>query len=203
MQKHVVKLFLKAQLLVSRTNWLHRLATAVCVLGGIAYFFLLPQMHAELDRQNRLLQKMQTPVNVGMQNFVASTPIDDNQLLLSFYTGLGEKNYPEQQVRTLIAVAGENGLMLNQAEYKSAYDKSGFFHTFQIIFPVKGTYPAIRRFISQSLSAIPFASVDEMQFKRDSIMSANMEARLRFTLYLRDTDLPLQEQTAKTRKQFE
>lgn len=204
MQRILIKLFLRARLLVSRTSWLHKLAVTTCALGSIAYFLLLPQMHAELDRQGRLLQKLRTPADVGMQNFVASTQLDENQLLQSFYNALGEKNYPEQQVRTLISIAGDNGLMLNQAEYKSAYDKNGLFYTYQIILPVKGTYPAIRRFISQSLSVIPFASMDELQFKRDSITSANMEAKLRLTLFLRAPNMSSQQElAAKNRRQFE
>jgi hypothetical protein len=35
-----------------------------------------------------------------------------------------------------------------------------------------------------ALRAIPFASLDDISFKRDAIGTANVEARLRLTLYL-------------------
>ena len=52
--------------------------------------------------------------------------------------------------------------------------------------PVKGSYGAIWQFALGALRAIPFASLDDIGFRRDSIGDPVVEARLRLTLYLKD-----------------
>ena len=105
------------------------------------------------------------------------------------FTGvLGNPLDTEKQVRTLFELAKNTGLTLSKAEYKLAEEKNGRYRTYQILLPVKGSYNSIRRFCEKTLLAIPFASLDEMSFKRESIASGSLEARLRFTLYLSESD---------------
>jgi hypothetical protein len=103
-----------------------------------------------------------------------------------FYDTLGERRYAEQQVKTLFALAAKNGLALSQGEYRTAYDRNARLTTYQINLPVKGSYGAIWKFALGALLAIPFASLDDIGFRRDSIGDPNVEARLRLTLYLKD-----------------
>ncbi|MGZ3158645.1 MAG: hypothetical protein ACXU7H_06145, partial [Burkholderiaceae bacterium] len=63
--------------------------------------------------------------------------------------------------------------------------------------PVKGQYQAIRKFCEQTLLAIPFASLDEINFKRDEITNSTLEAKLHFTLYLSDASTSGQAPSAK------
>ena len=109
-----------------------------------------------------------------------------DQNLALFYDALGEKRYVEQQVKTLFGIAARTGLVLRQGEYKSGYDRHGKLYTYQINLPVQGSYGQVWRFAMLSLRAIPFASLDDISFKRDTIGQANVEARLRLTLYLLD-----------------
>jgi hypothetical protein len=51
---------------------------------------------------------------------------------------------------------------------------------------VKGSYAAIWQFAMAALRTIPFASLDEITFRRDAIGDATVDARLKLTLYLRD-----------------
>ncbi|QJD98761.1 hypothetical protein HH212_00810 [Massilia forsythiae] len=116
---------------------------------------------------------------------VAAAPADNLDL---FYGTLGQRRHAEQQVKTLFALAAKNGLVLSQGEYKSAWDKNARVHTYQVNLPVKGSYAAIWEFALASLRAIPFAALDDISFKRDSIADAAVEARLRLTLYLGESD---------------
>jgi hypothetical protein len=77
-------------------------------------------------------------------------------------------------------------LILAQGEYKSAVERSGGFATYQVTLPVKGSYGAIWQFATAALGAIPFASLDDISFKRDSIGQNGVEARLRLTLYVKE-----------------
>jgi hypothetical protein len=104
----------------------------------------------------------------------------------AFYETLGPRRYAEQQVKTLFALAAKNGLSLSQGEYKSAYDRNARLTTYQVNLPVKGSYGAIWTFALGTLRTIPFASLDDIGFRRDSIGDPTVEARLRLTLYLKD-----------------
>jgi hypothetical protein len=104
----------------------------------------------------------------------------------AFYAALGPRRYAEQQVRTLFALAAKSGLSLSQGEYKTAYDRNARLTTYQVNLPVKGSYGAIWKFALGTLRTIPFASLDDIGFRRDSIGDPTVEARLRLTLYLKD-----------------
>jgi len=113
-----------------------------------------------------------------------STPPVDN--LDAFYGTLGQRRYAERQVKTLFGLAAQNGLTLSQGEYKSGWDRNGRVHTYQVNLPVKGSYAAIWQFAMAALRAIPFAALDDISFRRDSIGDPAVEARLRLTFYLTD-----------------
>ena len=115
---------------------------------------------------------------------VQPPPSIDN--LDAFYAALGPRRYAEQQVRTLFALAAKNGLSLSQGEYKTGYDRNARVTTYQVNLPVKGGYGAIWQFAMGALREIPFASLDEINFRRDGIQDPSVEARLRLTLYLKD-----------------
>jgi hypothetical protein len=112
------------------------------------------------------------------------SPSIDN--LDAFYAALGPRRYAEQQVRTLFALAAKNGLLLSQGEYKTGYDRNARVTTYQVNLPVKGGYGAIWQFAMGALREIPFASLDDISFRRDGIQDPTVEARLRLTLYLKD-----------------
>jgi hypothetical protein len=116
----------------------------------------------------------------------ATPPAESVDPLEAFYTALGPRRYAEQQVRTLFTLAAKNGLSLSQGEYKTGYDRNARVTTYQVNLPVKGSYGAIWQFAMGALRAIPFASLDDISFRRDAIGDPAVEARLRLTLYLKD-----------------
>ncbi len=86
----------------------------------------------------------------------------------------------------MFGIAAKSGLSLSRGEYKGAYDANGRMHTYQVTLPVKGSYRDVWQFALAALMAIPFASLDEISFKRENINDPAIEARVRLTLYLAD-----------------
>ena len=124
---------------------------------------------------------------------VASAPAADlvERRLHDFYAALGDVEHSEDALRTLFAAADQRRVVLDQAEYKLAYDQHGRFYTYSVLLPVVGDYASIRAFSEQVLLAMPFASLDEMDFHRDDIAQTQLKAKLRFTLHLNGpADLP-------------
>jgi hypothetical protein len=116
----------------------------------------------------------------------AAPPAPSVDNLDAFYAALGPRRYAEQQLKTLFTLAAKNGLSLSQGEYKTGYDRNAHLSTYQVNLPVKGSYGAIWQFAFGALRAIPFASLDDVSFRRDTIGDPAVEARLRLTFYLKD-----------------
>lgn len=164
------------------------IANATCLLalsGLCAWVWGVPQLQAQGLAQARTLVIAQQALR-SPELAPVTAPSVVQQNLAAFYDVLGETHHAEQQIKTLFAIAEKAGLILNLADYKLANDKSGRFQTYQIVLPVQGTYSAIRQFCEQTLLTIPFASLDELSFKRDGIGNRTLEARIRLTLYLTD-----------------
>lgn len=172
-------LLLRVRLLLARAGAPLCAAVILCAAGLAAWAWLLPQRAA----QAALMAK---PLPSPASLVAAPPPPSANQNLAEFYAVLGEQRHAEQQVRLLFDLAAKAGLTLNQGEYKSAYDQAGRVATYQITLPVKGSYAAIWQFAMQGLRDMPFAALDEVSFRRENIGEAVVEARLRFTLYLKE-----------------
>lgn len=178
-QLELASLALRGRLALARAGVLPCLAALLLLAGVANWLWLLPQRTAV---QQQLAQPL-PPVAA----LVAPPPAPSaNQNLADFYAVLGPQRYAEQQVKVLFDLAAKNGLVLNQGEYKTARDAASGVTTYQIILPVKGGYQAIWQFAMQALRDMPFAALDEVAFRRESIAEPVVEARLRLTLYLKD-----------------
>ena len=188
-------LVLRLRLLALRAGpvTLGAVAVMLLALGAAAWFlFMLPQLEREREQLSETLteqarqarrQVSAMPAAVPAVVPVAAVPLDN---LDAFYGALGQRRYAEQQLKTLFGLAAKSGLVLNQGEYKSARDRNARVNTYQVNLPVKGSYAAIWQFSLAALRAIPYASLDDISFRRDNIGDPTVEARLRFTLYLAD-----------------
>ncbi len=116
----------------------------------------------------------------------AAQPPTANENLAHFYATLGEKRHSEQQVKQLFDIAAKTGLALEQGDYKFSLDKASGVAAYQVTLPVKGAYSNIWQFSMQALSAMPFAALDDIAFRRETITEPVVEARVRFTLYLKE-----------------
>ena len=94
-----------------------------------------------------------------------------------------------------MAAAQAQRLSAMQAHYKGAHSDGSAFQTYQIEMPIVGRYAAIRGFAEDVLLALPFAALEDVRFKRDSLAQAQVQATLRFVLYL-DLSMPLSPQSS-------
>lgn len=175
---------LKVRLILARFGWGTVVACLLCTIGGAGLIWFVPLLRAQEEVHQRALSSAQKSLAAAAKTVQTARLSIPEERMAKFYDALGEKNYAEQQIKALFAIAGKNDLLLSQAEYKSAYEINSNTHTYKIQLPVRGPYPAIRQFCEQTLRAIPFASLDELSFKRDAIGNATVDAKLRFTLYL-------------------
>jgi hypothetical protein len=159
----------------------------VVVLAGSLAWTLHAVWTLERTQEVRAAQARQkAQVATAPEPAPAPVPVQAPDNLAAFYGALGTRGSAEQQVKTLFGLATKAGLVLRQGEYKPGYDRNAKVYTYQVNLPVKGSYAAIWQFAMAALRTIPFASLDEITFRRDAIGDATVDARLKLTLYLRD-----------------
>jgi hypothetical protein len=177
---------LKARIQLGRVGWLDLAGGTLFLAGLILYFGISPRLHARLLAEQAKLQGAQSyaarQARQSQSMYVRLPPAQQN--LQSFYAVLGDVAKTERNLTTMFTEADKQDLVLDQAEYKLDYDKNGRYYAYSIKLPVKGSYMALKNFCTSLLLALPFASLDDMSFKRREIGDTALDAKLHFTLYL-------------------
>lgn len=101
------------------------------------------------------------------------------------------RDFPSQQeiakqLSTLYAAANNSNLVLQRGVYKLVHDTTSPFPRYEIDLPVQGRYPEIQLFAYQALKDVPALALEDISFKRESANATVVQAKLHFTLYLRD-----------------
>ena len=86
----------------------------------------------------------------------------------------------------IFKLAAAAGVTLDQGRYELAPMHSGQLARYRMSFPIKGPYPNIRQFIDATLNSIPSAAVDGMRIERKTAGDANVDADLRFSIFVRN-----------------
>jgi erythromycin esterase-like protein len=105
--------------------------------------------------------------------------------LAAFYEQLPAVQQAPEVVRRLHAHAEEEGLVLERGEYRPLPDPSGKLMRYQLVLPVKGSYPQVKRFLAQALREIPGLALDSISLQREQGGADALEVQLRFTVFMR------------------
>lgn len=92
----------------------------------------------------------------------------------------------EAALARLFKAAEAAGLSLVQGDYKLSGEAGAGYRRYQLTLPVAGRYPAIRAFLAAALDGDPALALNDLRLARDEIGADELEARLHFTLYLRE-----------------
>lgn len=159
----------------------------LALLVAVAAFhgFVLPQQRAALAMQEADSEQLRRQYQRAVQDARAGRP-DTREALVRLYAQLKGIDEMGTLLQGLQRAAAENGLRASSAEYKLIRDKdSGMLAEYQVVLPLKGSYRELRGFVRQVLAQVPGAALIEFNVRRDSIVNPELDARLRFALYLK------------------
>lgn len=88
-------------------------------------------------------------------------------------------------VEQLHRSAAARGLQLASGEYRVMPASGALPQRYQILLPVKGRYPEIRAWLADAMNAQPGLALEELSFSRGTVAEPVLQARLRWTLYLK------------------
>ena len=178
----------------SRLRWISRrwlrtvgkpgvLAIGILVVFPPFYFSAIAPAQERLEAARRSTLSLREQILHASQSLggIRRTPAEQ---LAEFYRIFPQERNAPQWLKKLFALAEKNGLSLQEGEYKANRDKVGRLLRFQMVLPVKGEYPQIRRFLAALPAEIPIIALENVQFSRQNVADPVVEARIRLTLYL-------------------
>jgi hypothetical protein len=88
------------------------------------------------------------------------------------------------KVRQIVALAKSHGVVLTQSEFQTITEGHGGLRQVQITLPVRASYPQLRAFVETVLRQLPMVSVDQIALKREAIVQASVEVRLKLSVWV-------------------
>jgi hypothetical protein len=84
----------------------------------------------------------------------------------------------------IYGAARSQGLILERGEYRVARSPLDGMLQYQLAFPVRGTYPQIRKFVDLALADVPALSLESAHFERQKIAETAVEAKITLAVQL-------------------
>jgi Tfp pilus assembly protein PilO len=87
-------------------------------------------------------------------------------------------------IERLYHLARAERISLARGEYALGVDPKTQLARYQIVLPVRGSYPQIRGFLNALLSQLPTVVLEDLELQRPRIGERELTGRVRMTLYL-------------------
>lgn len=159
-------------------------AGAVAVLAlGVALAGVLPQWQAV-----RELRATEADASVQVERVkrgelkIAVKP--EQQALDSLRQQLPGQPEASELIERLYHLAGAERISLARGEYALGVDPKTQLARYQIVLPVRGSYPQIRAFLRGLIGQLPTLVLEDLELQRKRIGDRELNGRLRMTLYL-------------------
>lgn len=157
---------------------------ALLIFSLVCFLSANSRLHGQLTQLRTELASAQHTQTARRRAGLDLTPRVQLQTLVTKLPARAELPAITEQI---IAQADAAGLALERGSYGVDVVRSGAIARARIAFPVHGSYPSIRRFVDGTLGAVPGAAVDGLRFERKEIGASEVDAEVRFTVYLRNS----------------
>ncbi len=181
--------------LPARLSWsgggvLHRIGwsgVAGMLLGAAGIAALLfaglhlePAVQSDRDQLARVIAEQRDRPGAATE-----LPASPTQRLEAFYGGFPAVADIPAGLGRLVKLAAADGLALEQGQYRLAAEAAGPLLRYEMKLPVRGTYRQVRRFVEAALVDAPYLALDRIEFRREAVGDAALEASVEFSLYVR------------------
>lgn len=151
------------------------------VLAFCAAFYgatLLPAQ-AQLARLQTLAARQQA---AQAQQSSAAAAGTQAQQLAQFYAFCSEAGSLPDRLEDLYDAAHEQGILLPKADYRMSDTGVRNLARYQLTLAVQASYVQIRKFVAQALQQDPALVLDGVQFEREKVGDAWVNAKIRFSV---------------------
>lgn len=172
-----------AGIAVWRHGWVWPAAACVAAAAAALYGLALPDAHNALLRAQAGLAEATAHARALRQR-PAPAASDDSGRVQNVAALVQAAPGATAIVARMSALAQAQGLNLPQADYQYEVNRTAQLVHVQVTQPLKSSYPGIRRYAEAVLRSTPHASLDQIQVRRDGVAQADVEARLKWSLWL-------------------
>lgn len=132
-----------------------------------------------LARDNEALQHRPAASRAG------GAPMTTEHQLAAFESGFPDAHALGASYARLWTLARKHGVALKQAEFKLTDSGQDEFQRYAILLPVTVDYASLRAFVVDALGELPGLALEEMSLRREDSKTLQLDARLRFVLFVR------------------
>jgi hypothetical protein len=143
---------------------------------------LLPDWQSlqDLSQQTREASEYLAKVEEGS----VAAPVVPQRQLDDFRSKLPTQPQATVAIDKIYALAAQERITLSRGEYSLGIDPKTHLARYQILLPVRGSYPQLRRFMHALLRQLPAVVVEDLELQRKKIADTDLNGRIRMTLYL-------------------
>jgi hypothetical protein len=170
------------QIAIWRHGWAWPLAAAAAALAAATHFLVVDPGRAELARARTELAR----TSMAAQRPTPIRAVGEQQDLHKLQAVLQQSPPSSELVRTMASLARAEQIVLAQSEYQQQFHSATQVTQLLVTQPVRGTYSQLRHYIESVLRTIPNASLEQIAARRDSVGQSQLEARLRWSVWIRN-----------------
>ncbi|MNZ49380.1 Pilus assembly protein, PilO [compost metagenome] len=153
------------------------LAVAVALAGVLPQWQALRELRAsEADASAQVERVRRGELKVAVK--------PEQQALDSLRQQLPGQPEASELIERLYHLASAQRISLARGEYALGVDPKTQLARYQIVLPVRGSYPQIRGFVRGLLGQLPTLVLEDLELQRKRIGDSELNGRLRMTLYL-------------------
>jgi hypothetical protein len=155
---------------------------------GLALLILAAGFQAAtINPEKKRLQALQQEIHELRQRAAKSSSQEARSPasnLAAFYAFFPAPEDLPQVLDRIYGAAKRQSLVLERGEYKVTKGTVGAMLKYQVVFPVRGTYPQVRKFVDAALGDVPALSLESVHFERQKIAEGALEAKVTLVVHM-------------------
>lgn len=170
-----------AEILLWRHGWAAPAGAALMALAAAMQVFAVQHGHFELES---IRAELSASAAQGARRAAPAAGSSEQENLRVLQAALKVKAAPDEMVRKMVTLAEAEHIGLSQSDYQQQFHDATQVMQVRVTQPMRATYPQLRRYVESVLREIPNASLDQIAARRDNVGQAQLEARLRWSLWI-------------------
>lgn len=166
-------------------------ALGIACLSGVLFYTEYVRIHDALEATEAALLQIDDTKPETLVDEMDESNLTDKQMLDDFYSSFPTINDVPDILSALYRTANKHHIYLNTGDYKLNKVKQQIAFTsaniaqYEMVLPIEGSYPDIRRLMSNILAEYPSIAISDIQLKREDTQIPFVEARLVLVLFVR------------------
>lgn len=166
---------------IARLNLIGKIGVGLITLSAVFFWAAVLPQNEDLRKLQEQAASMQQQTQIES---AVGAKLDDSQALQVFYDFFPGIDSSPYWVKELDIIAKKHGVELSRGDYRLMQEQESKLARYEMILPVRGSYPQIRAFIADMLVSVPAIALVDVALKREDIKSGKLDARLSMNLYL-------------------